>query len=382
MAALKRLEEYDKGLGMKHNHADDFISKLDANMSLFWGLAVMAYEQTLISDQTAYDTKSMSALAERGLDVFRDKGCADCHLEPEFAGATYSHLYGPLMEFEGDPVPDALNEETTNEFTLGIAKLQQWMYEGPVAGKLPPNELVELMPLERITLLQKMGAKPTMHVYDNGFYNIGVTNTSQDNGIGGYGKSGFRPSEWFDRKTNVFHTREDAFGLKKVIGNLLIGRWKTNENDPLELSLAKREHYKNAMVDGAFKTPTLRNIALTGPYFHNGSYSTLRGVLEFYNRQGDFPKNGDLHPDMRPPAEPGEAPDMAMSESDMDALIAFFNSLTDPRVKYRRAPFDHPSISIPVGLTATGDEDYYTLDAVGRDGGKPVPTWQQRATAN
>ena len=40
--------------------------------------------------------------------------------------------------------------------------------------------------------------------------------------------------------------------------------------------------------DGEFKTSTLRNVELTGPYFHTGGYSTLRQVVEFYDRGGDF----------------------------------------------------------------------------------------------
>lgn len=38
---------------------------------------------------------------------------------------------------------------------------------------------------------------------------------------------------------------------------------------------------------GAFKTPSLRNVALTGPYMHNGSLATLDDVIEFYDRGGD-----------------------------------------------------------------------------------------------
>ena len=40
-------------------------------------------------------------------------------------------------------------------------------------------------------------------------------------------------------------------------------------------------------MDGAFKTPGLRNIGLTPPYFHNGGEATLEGVVEFYNRGGN-----------------------------------------------------------------------------------------------
>ena len=41
-------------------------------------------------------------------------------------------------------------------------------------------------------------------------------------------------------------------------------------------------------VDGTFKTPGLRNVALTAPYFHNGGQATLAQVVEFYDRGGDF----------------------------------------------------------------------------------------------
>lgn len=41
--------------------------------------------------------------------------------------------------------------------------------------------------------------------------------------------------------------------------------------------------------DGAFKAPPLRNVELTGPFFHTGSYLTLRQVVDFYFRGGDFP---------------------------------------------------------------------------------------------
>ena len=41
--------------------------------------------------------------------------------------------------------------------------------------------------------------------------------------------------------------------------------------------------------NGAVKAPQLRKVELTGPYFHTGSYLTLRQVVDFYVRGGDFP---------------------------------------------------------------------------------------------
>jgi hypothetical protein len=43
------------------------------------------------------------------------------------------------------------------------------------------------------------------------------------------------------------------------------------------------------MRDGAFKAPPLRNVEMTGPFFHTGSFLTLRQVVDFYFEGGDFP---------------------------------------------------------------------------------------------
>jgi hypothetical protein len=375
---LKQVERREHDLDIHHDHrGEDAITLLDGNISLFFGLAVMAYEQTLISNQTPYDLAqkdptAMSPLARRGLEVFRAKGCADCHLEPETAGATFSHLYGPHLEMEGDPQQDALNEdEARNEFAMGISLLSAWNAKPfPLSGT-PMNERMEVMMLPRPNNLYPLVTK----FYDNGFYDLGVSDSSYDKGIGS------KP-DW----QNVFHTEEDLFGagLLRRFGHSVVGRIPTPFGWDRSFSLARRHHPLDSVVSGAFKTPTLRNVALTAPYFHNGSYGTLEGVLDFYSRLGDFPDNPDLNADMRRPLpeKPGEAPelpDLAMSRADKDALLAFLTQgLTDPRVENQSAPFDHPSIEIPLFLDAKGEEHYVTIPAVGKQGGQPLETWQQR----
>jgi cytochrome c peroxidase len=100
---------------------------------------------------------------------------------------------------------------------------------------------------------------------------------------------------------------------------------------------------------GRFKVPTLRNTELSGPYFHNGGYATLRQVVEFYNRGGDFPGD-EVDSQVRP---------LGLSDTQLDSLVAFLVSLTDDRVRYERAPFDHPELPLPDGAT---------LSAVGAGG--------------
>jgi cytochrome c peroxidase len=68
----------------------------------------------------------------------------------------------------------------------------------------------------------------------------------------------------------------------------------------------------------SFKTPTLRNVLVTAPYFHDGSQATLWDVVDHYNK-GDGIHNPFLDQDIQP---------LALSERDIDDLIAFMASLT------------------------------------------------------
>jgi cytochrome c peroxidase len=103
---------------------------------------------------------------------------------------------------------------------------------------------------------------------------------------------------------------------------------------------------------GAFKTPALRNVKLTAPYFHNGGKATLADVVDFYARGGDF-ANAE---------KASRIKTLSFDAKDRAALIDFLgNGLTDCRVEKERAPFDHPALPIPnraalpaVGANGTG----------------------------
>ena len=73
----------------------------------------------------------------------------------------------------------------------------------------------------------------------------------------------------------------------------------------------------------AFKTPTVRNAALTAPYMHNGVYATLDEVVDFYNRGGGAGIGISLEHQTLPP-EP-----LNLSQEEMDDLVAFMETLTD-----------------------------------------------------
>ena len=285
------------------NTSPNGYTQMEANFSLYWGLAVQLYESTLVSGDTPFDRFSkgdehaLSDAAKRGLKIFLNEGkCINCHGGPEFAGATVSQLRGVLSN------------------------------DGPI----------ELMPMAK-----------GVAFYDGGFYNIGVRQTEEDIGVGASHPQ-FGPLSYSKQRQNGGD-----------VGNI---------NVPEGASTA---------VNGAFKTPTLRNIELTGPYFHNGGSKNLKEVVEFYTRGADFKKTNiqDLDPDV------DGIPELQGNEKDQLALVEFMKHLTDERVKFRKAPFDHPQLILPNGHTGVENgvalDNDFVLPAVGRDGGDPFMPFEE-----
>ncbi len=84
----------------------------------------------------------------------------------------------------------------------------------------------------------------------------------------------------------------------------------------------------NPADNGVFKSPSLRNIALTAPYMHDGRFKTLNDVVEFYSTGvQDHP---NLHPAMR--AANGSAR-LNLSTQEKADLVAFLHTLTDDFLK-------------------------------------------------
>jgi len=139
---------------------------------------------------------------------------------------------------------------------------------------------------------------------DQGFHNIGLPNSDLDGGRGSFGPGG-----------------------------------------------APISNSQSLFDDYAFRTPTLRNIGLTAPYFHTGSHPSLEDVVEFFDRGGDV-ANPQISADIFP---------LHLTALDKRALVDFMtNALTDCRVVKRRAPFDHPELPVPNGddLPAVGAEGH------------------------
>ena len=96
--------------------------------------------------------------------------------------------------------------------------------------------------------------------------------------------------------------------------------------------------------NGRFKTPTLRNVAVTAPYMHNGVFEDLRTVILFYNTYNTRSEARKINPETGAPFGPPEvAVNIAMDEltdgpaledQRIDALVAFLETLTDQRYEH------------------------------------------------
>ncbi len=279
----------------------DGYTQMESNFSLFWGLSLLMYQATLVSDQTPFDAwvagdaAALSPAAQRGLQIFLNEGaCINCHGGPQFAGGTVNSLPGPAGE----------------------------------AG-------VEQMEMAR-----------GMAWYDSGFYNIGVRPTEEDIGLGAE-IPGLGP---------ISYSRREQRGQNP---------------DPSHVIRPG----ERVAVNGAFKTPSLRNVELTGPYMHNGGFRTLEEVVQFYVRGADFFHTNidDLDPDV------AGIPSLRSDPEGIAALVEFMEHLTDDRVRYQSAPFDHPELPLPTGhelvVDGSAPDRRIVLPATGAGGGRPLQTF-------
>jgi cytochrome c peroxidase len=307
----------------KETHDDNLgasdYALIQYNFSLFFGLSVQLYESTLVSDDTPWDRfrRAHPTPTDPALNPWTNEN-PDHISRLALFGA---HLFN-------DRTRGATNIRCSN------------CHEQAELTDASNRRVVDLG-----TMRVRDG-----NLIDRGFNNIGVRPTFNDLGVGG----------------------SDAFG------GLSFTRAQFPGAPPASFGTALVS--KGFGVDGAFKIPSLRNVALTAPYFHNGDALTLRQAVELYSRGGNvFPV---LALDGTP-IEPLGVPSLTSDE--IDAIVAFLESLTDERVLFRRAPFDHPQIFVPNGhpggrrSTTDANQDGLADDimlevpAVGAEGGPPLP---------
>lgn len=326
----------------------------ELNFSMFFGVAVDAYERTLVSDQTPFDAGLPSdSPARRGQAIFTGKGsCISCHDGPLFSKAT------------------AFQEAD---------------------GSVEPFQPIEHMPMN--------SGPPSF--YDHGFYNTGVRPAFEDGGVGSADPFGNPLSFTRQLLRSPPPNASSKIGVDQF--QIYPCRFEISFGgaDCSRLPNASEAPQQRVDVDAAFKTPGLRNIALTAPYMHNGGQKSLAEVMDFYNRGGDrrsVPASGATENDTtgsgplgRPLGQPAPATPrmggsnvhldikpLGLSETEKQEVVEFMKTLTDSRVACHAAPFDHPSLSVADGQFAqdanrdgNADDRSLTIPAVGASGYKP-----------
>ena len=111
-----------------------------------------------------------------------------------------------------------------------------------------------------------------------------------------------------------------------------------------DAGLLNHPKVKDKTQKGKFKTPSLRNVAVTGPYMHNGVFKDLRTVVLFYNKYNSKSRKSQINPETKkqwalPETEQNIAIDLlekgnALKTRRVDALVAFMKTLTDKRYEH------------------------------------------------
>lgn len=335
-------------------------TQTEANFAFFFGLAIQLYEQTLISDRTPFDGERdqnnvpvvFNDVQKRGLQVFMDAHCFICHMGPTLSSAAHPKVYtAKSVKFYNMVNRSGIGEDADG---VGVA----------------------------MTLL------------DTGFNVTSVVPAEHDPGIGGIDPFGHPLSysaqylnmladpslKMLDPIDVVACEMDIPFAVDLPLSDLIPDpngdghckgykrMSKVPSPETVKRELARPNGGRLPIgVHAAFKVPSLRNVELTGPYMHNGGMKSLEEVLAFYNRGGNVDNPHHVGTLVFP---------LGLTEQDKSDLLAFLKSLTDERVRWEKAPFDHPELRIPHGhkdgLSPLGPayaaDEFLYLPPVGKNG--------------
>jgi cytochrome c peroxidase len=309
-------------------------TQMEANFALFFGLALQMYQATLVSDQTPLDRfmegddAALGSNELKGLKLFINLG------EPaQLPGGLFGDVFAGV----------------SRGFCAGCHEGPEFTAHSVAVAGVSPIE-IDFLP-QLVDGLLVPTVPPVLAFLDEGMYNIGIRPTAEDLGRGG--------------SVNGLPL---SFTRQAIAGYGFPPNPKLPQADQVEFPGLSVINNRTA-TDGSFKIPGLRNVELTGPYLHNGGMATLGQVVEFYDRHGDFSHVNLAELD-------GPLSKVEVKEGDEAALVAFMLALTDERVKFEQAPFDHPQLFIPAGdglQTGTGTtETVIEIPAVGA-GGRAEP---------
>lgn len=126
--------------------------------------------------------------------------------------------------------------------------------------------------------------------------------------------------------------------------NVAVRKANGSSENTADLGLLANSDVSEASEAGKFKVPTLRNVAVTGPYMHNGIFSDLRTAVLFYNRYNSEDPAAQINPETGGKWGDTEfeitlsVKDLThgpvLNDEQIDALVAFLETLTDARYEH------------------------------------------------
>lgn len=301
-------------------------------------------KEWLLPDMPNYpdDNKYSEQRAELGKQLFFDPRlsgtgqvtCASCHL-PERG---WADGLPTAVRFQGK-VMDLASPTITN---LGYNMIYMWDGRMPslekqaFAGQGKPADINAGSTVEPDVVIARLNTiKSYVSSFEKAYPGEGLTRESVAKAIANFERTVTSKNSPFDRwvkgdKSALSLQQVNGFQVfveKSKCGNCHAApNFTDNSFHNLGLksfaaadhNIGRFKHNKVKVMDGAFKTPTLRDISITAPYFHDGSAATLKDVVEHYAQGGVVKTN----------LSPSLPQDLALSAQDKDDLVAFLSALS------------------------------------------------------
>jgi cytochrome c peroxidase len=224
------------------------------------------------------------------------------HKLPDYNGM-FEEVFGGPANLEHLNQAIAAYERT---LVSGNSKFDQWYYgkNEKALNQTEINGFKIFMGKARCVTCHSVTDKAAIFT-DQSFHNTGI----------GWARNNMVVNKAFKSKTFpvtlapgvVVHVAQDHFDKASEVPQNDVGRFEITENP------------KDSW---AYRTPNIRNVALTAPYMHDGSLLTLEDVVEFYN------KGGEDNPFKDPLLQP-----LGLSVDEKKALVSFMKALTGSNVK-------------------------------------------------
>ena len=294
----------------------------------------------------------------------------------------YNPLYGYFSQVTGRKAPSVINsgyadslfwdgragdeliDPITNQTILSSGAALESQVLGPptsstemahsgrswqdVITSVEQSSPLALAPIVSSDIANWIGANSYYQLFQMVFGSTEITASKIAMAIASYERSLFSDQTPFDENLNgnpAALTQQERRGLAVFRGALCGGCHATallsdNNFHNIGVSPNNEDEGRFAVTGlardrGRFKTPPLRNLEYRTSFMHNGAFSTLEQVIDFYDRGGDF-NNPNLDPRMVP---------LNLSQTQKEELVSFLKRpLTDERVSSETGPFERPKL--------------------------------------